>query len=141
MRRCIFCLKDSPPSEEHVFPEAIGGHLVTDRVCNTCNSFLGTKVDAPLCDSPSLVMRRFELELAGKNGKVPDRLRKIFGTGVLRGDPTQKIKVKVNRRTGKPGIELIYNKRELEDGTIRIAVDEGSIYCWSTRPAVRAIRL
>jgi hypothetical protein len=51
-------------------------------------------------------MRRFELKLAGKNRKVPDPLRKIFGTGVLGGDPTRKIRARVDPKTGKPDIEL-----------------------------------
>lgn len=119
--RCIFCLKEGLPSKEHVFPEAIGGVFVIQRVCKTCNHFLGTNVDAPLSGSPPVLMRRFELKLAGT--KVPDPLRKIFGTGVLAGDQTQKIKARVNPITGKPDIELIYNKTQLEDGTVKIAVD------------------
>ena len=36
--RCIFCDQERPGSEEHVFPLAISGRLITDRVCKPCNS-------------------------------------------------------------------------------------------------------
>jgi hypothetical protein len=46
--RCIFCTNERPPSVEHVFPLAIGGHRTTDRVCKECNSTLGSRVDAAI---------------------------------------------------------------------------------------------
>src|SRR2546421_12555497 len=101
--RCIFCLEERPPSEEHVFADALGGVLTTDRVCAECNSYLGTKVDAPLIDSPRVLMRRWTLKIKGRAGKLPDPLRQ-FGTGVLAADPTQKIRAKVDSKTGRPDI-------------------------------------
>jgi transposase, IS6 family len=66
--RCIFCLKERPGSEEHVFPLAIGGTLTTDRVCEPCNSTLGSRVDSALTDNFAVRIRRAELGLAGNSG-------------------------------------------------------------------------
>jgi hypothetical protein len=41
----LACLSEREPSEEHVFPAAIGGTLVIDRVCKPCNDRLGANVD------------------------------------------------------------------------------------------------
>jgi hypothetical protein len=56
--RCIFCLNERPGSKEHVFALAIGGRLTTDRVCEPCNSTLGSRVDAALSDFFSIRVRR-----------------------------------------------------------------------------------
>ena len=76
--RCIFCLEEKAENEEHVFPLAIGGCLITKRVCEGCNSKLGTSVDAPLIDHLFVLLRRAELGIAGRGG-VPDAYRHILG--------------------------------------------------------------
>ena len=77
--RCIFCMKDRPPSDEHIFPLAIGGSLHTQRVCRECNSILGSTVDAPLSDHIFIVIRRAELGLKGNSNTIPDALKNLLG--------------------------------------------------------------
>lgn len=84
--RCIFCREDRAPSLEHVFPSAIGGTLTTDRVCAGCNSDLGARVDAALCDFLPMRSRRAKLGLAG-NSKTPPPWYEIFlGEATLVGE-------------------------------------------------------
>ena len=68
--RCIFCLKDRSPSLEHVFPDAIGGTLTIARVCEPCNSWLGTNVDSYLTDHIGVLMKRFLLRIPNRDGKT-----------------------------------------------------------------------
>lgn len=100
--RCIFCLMDRLCTVEHVFQYAIGGTLVTDRVCQSCNSFLGTEVDAPLVHHPFVAFRRSDLGLPGTRGKLLDGWRLFLGDLTLASDPNVKLRVSTDPRTGKP---------------------------------------
>jgi hypothetical protein len=113
---CIFCLKEKPPGDEHVFPLAIGGSLPTDRVCKQCNSVLGTSVDAPLCNNVFIVMRRQQLGLRGNSNTLPDELKAFFGTGELVGDSGKRIQVSRNPSTGEPELKMMYHASEKELG-------------------------
>ena len=136
--RCIFCLQEQESSEEHVFPQSIGGSLVTDRVCRVCNSFLGAAVDAPLCDHVFIVMRRWQLRLSGNSGLVPDALKRWFGDGKLVENPEQRIQMSADPITGAPILRTLYSAIEVPqpDGSLlkRIAIDaEGA------RPKIKTI--
>jgi hypothetical protein len=58
-------------SDEHVFPEAIGGTLVYREVCKRCNDQLGSSVDVALTDHFAIKGFRNRFRLAGKSGRVP----------------------------------------------------------------------
>src|SRR6516162_1018731 len=126
--RCIFCLKEKVESDEHVFPFAIGGCLITKRVCASCNSKLGTSIDAPLINHTAILLRRAELGIAGKSGDVPDAFSHLFGDAVLASDKSQRLKITVDPSTNKLDIYKLYWSPPLEhqnDGRIikRITVD------------------
>ena len=91
-------MKERPESDEHVFPLAIGGSLVIKRVCESCNSELGTTADAPLSNHLFAVFQRSELKLPGNAGKVPDVARTLFANGVLADDQGQRIRL-------EPGVD------------------------------------
>jgi hypothetical protein len=116
--RCIFCMKDRPPSDEHIFPLAIGGSLHTQRVCRECNSILGSTVDAPLSDHIFIVIRRAELGLKGNSNTIPDALKNLLGTGMstLVSDPTQRVQLTTNPNTGKLDLKMIYHATETKLG-------------------------
>lgn len=99
--RCIFCSLDRPPSEEHVFPLAIGGTVTTDRVCEPCNSTLGSRVDAALSDFFPVRMRRAMLNLAGNSGTVPAWHEMFLGKVKLIGQTADQAHVTFNRETGQ----------------------------------------
>src|SRR5258708_823080 len=83
--RCIFCSNERPPSLEHVFPLAVGRHITTDRVCKECNSTLGSRVDAALCDFLPIRRRRAELGLAGNASEPPGQFELLEGVVSLVG--------------------------------------------------------
>jgi len=57
---CIYCGKNcEKKSEEHIIPESIGGNLIIDNVCETCNSNIGSKVDAKFVDSEYMLFLRY----------------------------------------------------------------------------------
>lgn len=73
--RCIICHADDVElSDEHVFPDAIGGCYHIYTVCKKCNSFLGEAVDNPLTDHIIIKLFRENYKLAGKTGKIPSFL-------------------------------------------------------------------
>jgi hypothetical protein len=91
MFKCIRCLNefdDAAKSEEHVFPESIGGTICIYDICKPCNSLFGSKVDGPFINNWLIDSRRMLLGLAGKSGYVPNPLE----NGVMANDPTQKVK-------------------------------------------------
>jgi hypothetical protein len=69
--KCIFCLSDKPPSDEHVIPESVGGTLRIQEVCRECNSKLSELVDNPFANCSLIQLARFNHSLGGKRGKVP----------------------------------------------------------------------
>jgi hypothetical protein len=89
--RCIFCLERNPPSgfsDEHVFPEALGGTVVIRNVCTRCNNKLGAEVDSAVTSHGLVEVKRHALGLAGKTGKVPNPLERA----TLEGDSERKVR-------------------------------------------------
>jgi len=84
---------------EHVFPLAIGGHITTDRVCKECNSTLGSRVDAALCDFLPIRIRRAELGLAGNSGTAPGLFDFLTGDVMLVGEPGGRLRTNFNETT------------------------------------------
>lgn len=99
--RCIFCLEERSRSLEHVFPLAIGGTITTDRVCAGCNSELGTRVDAALCDFLPVRARRAILGLAGNSGTTPEWYELFLGDANLMGEAAGRIQTTFDKATGK----------------------------------------
>jgi|SRR5579864_1347238 len=117
--RCIICDEERLESEEHLLPLAIGGCLVTDRVCGECNSKLGSRVDAPLVDHLAVVQRRGELKIGGRGG-VPSTFDRILGKSVLARDKTHQLRTSIDPSTNKLDIRTIPNVFEvtLPDGRV-----------------------
>ncbi len=116
--RCIFCCEDRAPSLEHVFPSAIGGTLTTDRVCARCNSDLGSRVDAALCDFLPVRSRRGKLGLAGNSKTPPPWYEMFLGQATLVGEDGGRIQTSYNPETGKLDHRRLYQARDkvLPDG-------------------------
>ena len=56
-------------SDEHIIPKALGGYMHTWKVCKTCNSVLGEKIDTKLTDHEMMKWERYEHQLKGESGK------------------------------------------------------------------------
>jgi hypothetical protein len=129
--RCYFCLEEKDSSVEHVFPEAIGGALTTDRVCRACNSFLGTKVDARLTDHPSILVKRQEFGMTTSSGKPVDAFQKLFFQGTLASDPEKRIQLVADPATGVISPKMMYHahRTQKEDGAtvVEITLDASDI--------------
>ena len=82
MRQCIFCMQWKEEKEfnrEHIILEALGGKGDKDiclNVCTTCNSSLGTRVDASLLNQDITKYMRYKFKIKGKNG-VPNPFRGV----------------------------------------------------------------
>ena len=60
---CVYCGKvNHAPSDEHVIPGVLGGRLITKQVCRSCNSKMGSEVDALLSESLLLRLLRFNFK-------------------------------------------------------------------------------
>src|SRR5208283_4444094 len=91
--RCLFCLEEREPSVEHVFPDAIGGTLVIDRVCKPCNDWLGANVDVLLTNHKAILAKRAQFGLGERSGKAVNPWKRVFGDGSLASDPELKIQL------------------------------------------------
>src|SRR5262245_62585375 len=122
--RCFFCLEEREPSEEHVFPEAIGGTLTIARVCKPCNDFLGANVDVLLTDHPLILMKRAELGMSTSAGKGVDPLRKMFSIGSLASDPEKRIQLVPDPPTGQLVPRMMYHSTstQCDDGTQAVLI-------------------
>lgn len=91
MFKCILCLNDfddSLKTDEHIFPEAIGGTTIIYDLCKECNDHLGKSVDGPFVNNWFIAAKRQILKLPGKKGEIPNPLE----NGVLSSYPDQKVK-------------------------------------------------
>ena len=117
--KCIFCLEERPGTDEHVFPLAIGGSLIFDRVCAGCNSDLGSRIDTAISDNFLIRNHRARLGLAGNSGKIPAIHEILLGVAKLAGTPERSIHVSFDDATGKLDLKAIPSVSDvvLADGT------------------------
>jgi hypothetical protein len=111
--RCIFCSQDRPPSREHIFPLAIGGTITTERVCTSCNSILGSRVDSALNNFLPVRARRAELQLAGNSGEPPSMFEIFLGDQKLIGPEASRIRTSLNKATGKLDHRQLYHATDV----------------------------
>jgi len=95
-----------------VFPLAIGGTLIITRVCEPCNSWLGTTADAPLANHLFVLFPREDLKLPGNSGVVPNATRALFVKGVLANDRKRKIRLEPDA-SGRLVPHLIYAAKDI----------------------------
>ena len=82
MKQCIFCMEwkeDKEFNREHIILEALGGKGDKDiclNVCTSCNSSLGTRVDASLLNQSITKYMRYKFKIKGKNG-IPNPFKGI----------------------------------------------------------------
>lgn len=67
---CILCMQRKQMTEEHIFPESIGGTVTFFKLCKQCNSYLGEKVDANLCNAWPIARARLHFGITGKQKTV-----------------------------------------------------------------------
>lgn len=106
-------------TEEHVFPEAIGGTLTIRTLCKPCNDRLGHSVDATVTNHTLVEIKRQQLGLSGKTGVIPNP----FERAVLADEPDRKVRLDLS----KPGPAGMYlhpsvKKTETEPGKGSLAV-------------------
>lgn len=116
--KCIFCLADKESSKEHIIPESIGGRLVTNAVCKSCNSILGHNVDGPFSNSFPIQLARGVFNISGKSG--PQKPFKNKGTAEIEGES---VNIYIDG-SYKPKVETKVRKEG--DGTIKVILDKNN---------------
>jgi HNH endonuclease len=125
--RCFFCLEERKPTEERVFPHAIGGTLTIDRVCKPCNDFWGAKVDVLLTNHELILIKRAEFGMIDRSGKATDP----FGVGTLASEPEKRIELVPDPKTDRlqPRMRYHSTRTKRDDGseTVEITLDASQI--------------
>jgi hypothetical protein len=70
---CSYCAAQKPVADrsvEHIIPAALGGALVTDKVCHGCNQRAGDEVDAPFISQFWVRELRHRYEIPDRYGKL-----------------------------------------------------------------------
>jgi hypothetical protein len=107
--KCIFCFNEAAATEEHVFPEAIGGSFSIWRLCKKCNDTFGTTVDPLLTNHATSLIHRQILDIRGKRGALPE----LFTTGTMKRDDdrpgprTVRIRSTIDPKTGVLGARIL----------------------------------
>ena len=116
---CIICRKNNTLlSDEHVIPDAIGGHYHIYNVCKKCNSILGDNIDIKLLNHILIKLHRFANRMKGKTGSVPNPFDVKSAT-----DIGQKVRVEDNNGVLTPF--LLPDVKSNSDGThIQITLDK-----------------
>lgn len=121
--QCIICREETDNfSDEHVIPDALGGYYHIYTVCKSCNSDLGSSVDAKLVNHRFADFQRYLLGLTGKSKKLPNP---FSGTHHLAEDTNKKIQLRLDE-DGKPAPYTItnvsYEESENEGGGTRVSI-------------------
>lgn len=129
--RCLICLEERPGTVEHVFPLAIGGSLITNRLCADCNSLLGRTVDTALIKHPFMAFQRSRFDLPGNSGQVPDGARELIGDAVVADGSGQRVRV-CTRADGVVDPRLVHHEQilvnESGEDVRRISIDARDAY-------------
>jgi len=125
MIKCIICKTEKPSeyfTEEHIFPESIGGTLTLNSVCKECNDFLGHSVDSHLVNHFIVELARSNLKISGKTNKIPNPLEQ----GTLTDDPLQQVKYRCDQDGEPIGLYIVtkFQGDIIKDGGIKITVDK-----------------
>lgn len=120
---CVICLDPAKPlTEEHIFPEAMGGRITKWILCKECNSALGQHVDAPYLQQLPIKTMRAHYSIQGKTGKIPIPFTDVFDVQGVRGN----LKIKLNEALAPKIVGSAPNITVGEDGkvTFEVSVDE-----------------
>ena len=71
--RCILCLKEVSLSKEHIIPDALGGVLACQFLCEGCNSYLGFSVEAKAKTDPSI-----RVAVANLKSHIPELANRLM---------------------------------------------------------------
>jgi len=111
--RCIFCLSSNARfgSVEHIVPESLGNfsdrHLLAKGVvCDPCNNYFSSSVEAPVLNHVSFQNLRAKYQIPTKRGRMPFLRGYAYGTDI-------EVGVRVNASTKK--VEIV----PLRDGQRR----------------------
>lgn len=118
--KCIFCLNDRPGSDEHIFPDSIGGSLIINNVCKVCNEQIGRNVDSHLVNHLLMQFARLTKKIKGKKGKIPNPL----GKGFLKGENEVELHYKLDEDGHPKSLYVVPKQKVLEDGQVlQISLD------------------
>lgn len=117
--KCIICRQDNVElSDEHVIPDALGGHYHIYKVCKVCNSNLGEAVDTHLTNHLFIQFARNKHRLEGKKHHIPNPL---VGPGILN-DGT-KVRVEEDENGVLYPYVIPKSPQIDENGVLNISVD------------------
>jgi len=115
--KCIICTNDFEKlSDEHIFPDAIGGSLIVGNVCKSCNSKLGDEIDSLLTNHFLISLIRNSQGISGKSGTVPNP----FKEGVT--EDGQKVRLLMSE-DGQFLPQYVPQLSEIAENRLRIVVD------------------
>lgn len=75
---CVICKEVKPLTEEHIFPDGIGGCLTADILCKDCNSKFGHKIDGFYLQQSIVELARNALSVSGKRDHIPQPFSAIY---------------------------------------------------------------
>lgn len=158
---CVLCLStESGLTDEHIFPESLGGRIHYSILCADCNSSVGRKIDAPFLEQKNVQLARSAFQISGKTGKVPQpfsetysaemdgvatkfKIKSDFSASIVPGAPEIEvtkdglIAIKLNRDA-----EFSHQIPKILETSLRrfFASEEGAALGWSLSEQENAIR-
>jgi hypothetical protein len=113
MIECMIRRHMGAESKEHIIPEAIGGRLITRKVCVKCNNDHCAKLDAALADDRIMILARNHFKIPG----YEDVADKVFGRGELQDGTKVVVNFDEANQVYAPRVLGGKNSRDNGDGT------------------------
>jgi hypothetical protein len=108
-QKCIICCRKPADTWEHILPESIGGRLQAKILCSTCNSEVGSEIEADIKSNASI-----RLAIEHLKTELPDLYREMQERQRFIGKDSQGRKVEMYCKKGK----IRVCAKTLDDGSL-----------------------
>lgn len=116
---CLVCTQDGEPTDEHIFPDAIGGSLILKDVCKNCNDYLGRVVDCKLTDHFLVQVQRYMFGVRNRSGRLPNPL-----SGDMTDDDGKSVRFETDNKGNPKGFKYLPSVDKIDEERIKVSVDQ-----------------
>ncbi len=116
--RCARCLEVLPLTEEHVFPDGVGGVYTEDMLCKLCNGFFGREIDRPYLDLISTKAFRQIHQIAGRRKNIPNVFDRVFEVDT----PEGLERIKIDEDGAPYVLPDVRNFEQIDEDSFRLSV-------------------
>lgn len=135
---CILCLKDNITlTDEHIFPESVGGRIKKPILCKPCNDKVGSYIDAPYINMKHIQLARAILQIRSKKDHIPIPFDDIYTANGI----NESFKVKLDKNFQPIRISQAPVVTVNEVGELKISLSQDAKFAKDIAKTIRSTLL